>query len=77
MSCGRRGRRLTVMVLGGVWAFARFFAALPSATSSTLRGLRRNLGRVILLDLEILIIADIVRTGDRRPRRSTAWWCSG
>ena len=52
-----------VMVLGGVWAFARFFAALAQRrVGDSYAELRRNLGRVILLGLEILIIADIVKT---------------
>ena len=52
-----------VMVLGGVWAFARFFAALAQRrVVDSYAELRRNLGRVILLGLEVLIIADIVRT---------------
>ena len=53
-----------IMVLGGLGAFAVFAAR-------TLRGhrppapyeqLRRNLARCILLGLEVLIVADIVRT---------------
>ena len=52
-----------VMVLGGVWAFARFFVALAQRrVGDSYAELRRNLGRVILLGLEVLIIADIVRT---------------
>jgi uncharacterized membrane protein len=51
------------MVLGGVWAFGRFAVALIARRSGdNYSDLRRNLGRVILLGLEILIIADIVRT---------------
>jgi uncharacterized membrane protein len=53
-----------VMVVGGAGAF---LAAVPAALDPTRRSgayqaLRRNLGRVILLGLEILIIGDIVRT---------------
>ena len=53
-----------VMVIGGAAALA---AAIPAALDPRRRpdayqGLRRNLGRVILLGLEILIIGDIVRT---------------
>jgi len=53
-----------VMVVGGAAALA---AAAPAARDRRRRAdayqtLRRNLGRVILLGLEILIIGDIVRT---------------
>jgi uncharacterized membrane protein len=42
-------------------------AAVPSALrpgtrQSSYQGLRRNLGRAILLGLEVLIVADIIRT---------------
>jgi uncharacterized membrane protein len=53
-----------IMVVGGAWALAVFVVAL--ARSETRDGayvtLRRSLGRVILLGLEVLIIGDIVRT---------------
>ena len=53
-----------IMVLGGLGAFAA--AAVAAARPETRGGayiqLRRNLGRVILLGLEVLIIGDIVRT---------------
>ncbi len=53
-----------LMVIGGA---AALIAAVPAAVDPTRRAsayqtLRRNLGRVILLGLEILIIGDIVRT---------------
>lgn len=55
---------VAIMVVGGVGAFA---AAIPSALDPARRHgayqlLRRNLGRAILLGLELLIMADIVRT---------------
>src|SRR4051794_30029894 len=53
-----------VMVVAGLIALC---AAVPAALDATTRphayqDLRRSLGRVILLGLEILIIGDIVRT---------------
>ena len=53
-----------VMVAGGFWAVA---AAVPASHPTADRPaayqqLRRSLGRVILLGLELLIIGDIVRT---------------
>jgi len=53
-----------IMVLGGM---AAFIAAVPMALradtrAGAYRGLRRNLGRAILLGLEVLIVADIIRT---------------
>ena len=55
---------VAVMVVGGAITLA---AAVPAALDPARRGgayqaMRRNLGRVILLGLEILIIGDIVRT---------------
>jgi len=54
----------TVMVIGGA---AALVAAIPAAIdprrrATAYQSLRRNLGRVILLGLEVLIIGDIVRT---------------
>ncbi|TFB90694.1 DUF1622 domain-containing protein [Cryobacterium algoricola] len=53
-----------IMVLGGALAFA---VALPRVLRTATRtqayvGLRRDLGRAILLGLEVLIVADIIRT---------------
>ena len=53
-----------IMVLGGLGAFVIF--ALRAQRAGTLAGaypaLRRDLSRCILLGLEVLIVADIVRT---------------
>ncbi len=53
-----------IMVLGGFGAFVVF--ARRALRADTAKGsydeLRRNLGRCILVGLEVLIIADIVRT---------------
>jgi uncharacterized membrane protein len=53
-----------VMVVGSAAALlATIPAALdPARRPDAYQGLRRNLGRVILLGLEILIIGDIIRT---------------
>ena len=53
-----------IMVLGGLWALTVFaHAALERQRAEDIYGaLRRNLGRCILLGLEVLIVADIVRT---------------
>lgn len=53
-----------IMIFGGLGAFVAF--ALRARRAETLHGaypdLRRDLSRCILLGLEVLIIADIVRT---------------
>ena len=53
-----------IMVFGGLGAFVAF--ALRARRAGTLNGpypdLRRDLSRCILLGLEVLIVADIVRT---------------
>ena len=53
-----------IMVIGGLGAFLAFLrdAAADSSRAGSYERLRRNLGRCILLGLEVLIVADIVRT---------------
>jgi uncharacterized membrane protein len=51
-----------IMVVGGLVAFAQYARQLAARVSDPYRRLRANLGRVILLGLEVLIIADIIRT---------------
>src|SRR5271166_2276362 len=53
-----------IMVLGGLGAFLVFAsrALRPATAHESYDELRRNLGRCILVGLEILIVADIVRT---------------
>ena len=53
-----------IMVFGGLGAFVVFAARAlrPGGAHESYDELRRNLGRSILLGLEILIVADIVRT---------------
>jgi uncharacterized membrane protein len=53
-----------IMVVGGFGAFAIFIvrAARPERRAGSYKDLRRTLGRSILLGVEVLIIADIVRT---------------
>jgi uncharacterized membrane protein len=51
-----------IMVVGGLIAFTRYVQQVSAHVSDPYRELRSNLGRVILLGLEVLIIADIIRT---------------
>lgn len=51
-----------ILVIGAAGAFALYGRDLTRRTSDAYTQLRRNLGRVILLGLEVLIIGDIVRT---------------
>jgi uncharacterized membrane protein len=53
-----------IMVAGGLGAFIIFIAraAQPERRAGSYKDLRRNLGRSILLGVEVLIVADIVRT---------------
>jgi uncharacterized membrane protein len=53
-----------IMILGGLGAFIVFLVrvATPERRPGSYPELRRNLGRAILLGLEVLIIADIVDT---------------
>jgi uncharacterized membrane protein len=52
-----------ILLVGGLAAFARFAYEIAVRRGRDAYGdLRKNLGRVILLGLEVLIIADIIRT---------------
>jgi len=53
-----------IMVVGGGFAFVRALLQLrrPDERRGTYQRLRRTLGRAILLGLEVLIVADIIRT---------------
>jgi uncharacterized membrane protein len=52
-----------VLVVGSVLAFARFAVELfRRPLDQAYEGVRHRVGRAILLGLEVLIIADIVRT---------------
>jgi uncharacterized membrane protein len=53
-----------IMVIGGLGAFLVFLrdAATDTRRVGSYERLRRNLGRSILLGLEVLIVADIVHT---------------
>ncbi len=53
----------TILIVGALGAFARFVLEVAARRGQDAYGdLRKNLGRVILLGLEVLIIADIIRT---------------
>jgi uncharacterized membrane protein len=51
-----------IMVVGGLVAFVRYAQQVRSHVGDPFRQLRATIGRVILLGLEVLIIADIIRT---------------
>jgi uncharacterized membrane protein len=53
-----------IMVIGGLGAFLGYLrdAATDVRRAGSYQRLRRNLGRCILLGLEVLIVADIIRT---------------
>lgn len=51
-----------ILVFGGIGAFGRYARELTRRSAGAYTDLRRNLGRVILLGLEVLIIGDIIRT---------------
>ena len=52
-----------ILVVGGIGAFVQFVREVATGGGlDAYRDLRKNLGRVILLGLEVLIIADIIRT---------------
>ena len=51
-----------VIVAGGLVAAFRYVAGRPYAAGEGYRSFRQDLGRAILLGLELLIAADIIRT---------------
>jgi len=51
-----------IMILGALGAFVRYAQRVRRGTERAYQQLREDVGRVILLGLEVLIIADIVRT---------------
>ena len=55
---------VAILALGSIWAFLNHLLGLvrPVVDKPSYATLRRDLGRAILLGLEILIIADIVKT---------------
>ncbi len=53
---------VAILVVGAIGAFSLYARDLLNRTRNSYTRLRRNLGRVILLGLEVLIIGDIVRT---------------
>ena len=52
----------TIMVVGGLGTLVQFGLRVARSEPDAYVTLRRNLGRCILLGLEVLIVADIVRT---------------
>ena len=51
-----------IMVLGGLFALGRYARQALAHTPDAYKELRESLGRAILIGLEVLIIADIIRT---------------
>ena len=51
-----------IMVLGGLGSFLWYGRQVFNRADGAYQELRENLGRVILLGLEVLIIGDIIRT---------------
>ena len=51
-----------IMVVGGLAAFVQYARTVRRGAAAAYVELRGNVGRVILLGLEVLIIADIIRT---------------
>ncbi|MFO7592334.1 MAG: DUF1622 domain-containing protein [Acidimicrobiia bacterium] len=51
-----------IMILGGLYAGVLYTRHCIRSNTDGFMELRRNLGRAILLGLEVLIIADIIRT---------------
>jgi uncharacterized membrane protein len=56
------GVGVAIMVVGGIFAFIAFARELINHVQGSYQLLRERIGRVILLGLEVLIIADIIRT---------------
>jgi uncharacterized membrane protein len=61
------GVGVTVIVVGGVLAFANATIGLIRHEADVYRRFREMLGRTILLGLELLVAGDIVRTVAAKP----------
>lgn len=59
---GVEGVGVAIMVAGASGAFVLFARQVRRGADRAYQRLRENVGRVILLGLEVLIIADIIRT---------------
>jgi uncharacterized membrane protein len=59
---GIEGVGAGIMVLGGIFALGRYARRALAHTPEAYKELRESLGRAILIGLEVLIIADIIRT---------------
>jgi len=51
-----------LIVAGFLFAAGRYFLALLSSSSDSYRRFRQDIGKAILLGLEVLVAADIIRT---------------
>ena len=56
------GAGAAIMALGAFGAFVLYARRIRQGTERAYQQLRQDIGRVILLGLEVLIIADIIRT---------------
>lgn len=65
---------VTVLLVGGLLAFGVYFLRLLTGTSRrrAFDEVRASLGRAILLGLEVLVVADIIRTIVVTPTLSSA-----
>ena len=53
---------IIIILLGLLFSFFRFFAKFSTQPEKAYTEIRQNLGKTILLGLEILVVADIVGT---------------
>ena len=65
---------VAVLLIGGLLAFSLYFFRLVSGVSrrQAFNEVRASLGRAILLGLEVLVVADIIRTIVVTPTLSSA-----
>lgn len=62
---------VVVIAIGIVFALVKFFINLREAEQGSYKQLRDNLGKAILLGLEILVAADIIATVVTTPTMET------
>jgi uncharacterized membrane protein len=53
---------ILIIICGLVYSFVTYFRHLRAASGESFQQLRQNLGKTILLGLEVLVVADIVGT---------------
>ena len=74
------GLGVLVLIVGALYSMLAFLVRKHVAADNPYNSCRKNMGKAILLGLELLVAADIIRTvvGRQQFRMCSrwGWWCS-